>query len=316
MEFKKNEPMSHHTTFRVGGPATLYAEIATVAELAEAMERAEREQLPVFVFSGGSNVLFADRGYPGMVLRIAIRGIRTREDGSVSVGAGETLSDLVFAACDAGLSGIERLSGVPGSVGGSVRGNAGAFGTEIGQVIDSVKAFHRKTGEVKEWRRDECRFGYRMSRFKKDPDSIVLSAELKLSPGHDAASLHAVAEDVKSKREEKHPQDVFSAGSFFMNPVVDDPKLREEFTRDSGRPPKGDRIPAGWLIDQVGLRGKTIGHAKISEMHPNYILNTGGATAEEIITLVSIVKQKIRDELNVAIHSEVQFVGFGNEKPL
>jgi UDP-N-acetylmuramate dehydrogenase len=315
MEFKENESLAHHSSFRIGGPAKLYVEAATVADVVAAQERAETEKLPIFVFSGGSNVLFSDTGFPGVVVRIAIRGIQTRGDGSVSVGAGEKLTDLVTAACDAGLSGLERLSGVPGSVGGAIRGNAGAFGTETGKLVASVKAFDRKTGEVRELNRDECGFGYRMSTFKNDPDLIVLSAEFKLSPGHDPESLRDTSEEIVSTREEKHPQDVFSAGSFFMNPVVDDQELREEFTRDAGKPPKDERLPAGWLIDQVGLRGKTIGHAKISEMHPNYILNTGGATAEEVLTLVSIVKQKIRDELNVQMHPEVQFVGFGSEKP-
>jgi len=316
MEFRENESLANHTTFRIGGPAKRYAEAASAADLAEAVSRAERENLPIFVFSGGSNILFSDRGFPGIVVRIVISGIRTRENGSVSVGAGERLSDLVSASCEAGLSGLERLAGVPGSVGGAIRGNAGAFGTETGQDIVSVKAFDIRTGEVHEFRHDGCRFGYRQSLFKENPDLIVLSAEFRLSLGHDPESLRTVAGEVVGRREEKHPQDVFSAGSFFMNPIVTDPKLREEFTKDSGRPPKDDRLPAGWLIDQVGLRGKTIGHAKVSEIHPNYILNTGEATAEDVMTLISIVKQRIRDELNVQMLPEVLLVGFGSEKPM
>lgn len=316
MKFKENEVLAHHCTFRIGGPAKLFVEVGSVAELVEAFEHAEREHLPIFVFSGGSNVLFSDVGFPGIAVKISIKGVQLRRDGSVSVGAGERLGDVVAACCEAGLSGIERLSGVPGSVGGAIRGNAGAFGTEMRQTVVSVKAFHRRTGEVKEFGAGECEFGYRMSVFKRNPDLIVLSAELRLSPGHDAVSLCGIVDDVNGQREAKHPQDVLSAGSFFMNPVVTDQDLRDEFTRDAGKPPKDDRLPAGWLIDQVGLRGRTIGHAKISEIHPNYILNTGGATAEEVLTLVSIVKQKIRDELNVQMHEEVQFIGFGTEKPL
>lgn len=316
MHFKENESLAHHTTFRIGGPAKLYAEVATVADLVESFERAEKDRLPIFVFSGGSNILFSDRGFPGIVARIGIRGIQVRPDGTASVGAGESLSDLVAACCAAGLSGPERLSGVPGSVGGAVRGNAGAFGTEFGQIVSRVKAFHRRTGEIRELGREECRFGYRTSRFKEDPDLIVLSAELSLSPGHDSEALCGVAEEIRDKRENRHPQDIFSAGSFFMNPEVSDERLREEFARDAGKPPKDERLPAGWLIDQVGLRGRTIGHAKVSEIHPNYVLNTGGATAEEVLTLVSIVKQKVRDELNVQLREEVQLVGFGTEEPL
>jgi len=316
MEFKENEILAHHTTFRIGGPARYFAEASTVTDLAEAMEWAERENLPVYVFSGGSNVLFSDRGFHGIVVRIAVSGMNIRPDGSVSVGAGEIFSDLAAACCSAGLSGFERLSGIPGSVGGAVRGNAGAFGTDTGSLVSAVKTFDRMTGEVRERPREECAFGYRNSLFKENPDLVILSVEFRLSPGHDADRLRAVAAETMATREEKHPQDVFCAGSFFMNPVVSDQKLRAEFEKDAGRPAKDERLPAGWLIDQAGLRGKVIGYAKVSEMHPNYILNTGGATAEDVLTLVSIVKQKIRDELGVQMQPEVQFVGFGTEKPL
>lgn len=316
MEYLENEPMAAHTTFRIGGPARLFAEVSNMGELAAALEKSEHERLPVFLMSGGSNVLFSDRGYPGMVIRLLIRGMQVRPDGSVSVGSGESLLDLVTACVDRGVSGIERLAGVPGSVGGAIRGNAGAFGTDMAGVVVSVKAFHRMTGVVSEFKRDECQFGYRTSRFKQDGDLYILSAEMLLAPGHDPSSLRSVADGVRSDREAKHPQDVFCAGSFFINPVVGDPALREEFTRDSGKVPKDDKLPAGWLIDQVGLRGKMIGHAKVSELHPNYVLNTGGATAEEVLTLVSIIKQRVRDELNVQLREEVQLVGFGTEKPL
>ena len=306
--------MDAHTTFRIGGPAKLYVEVSSASELVTALDRADKEHLPVYIFSGGSNILFSDRGYRGMVIRITIHGLHVRPDGSVSVGAGEALLDVIMACCEEGLSGIERLAGIPGSVGGAIYGNVGAFNTEMGSSVVSVKAFHRKTGEVKEFRRKDCQFGYRMSAFKKNRDLIVLSAELSLTTGHDSSSLIAVTREVCAEREAKHPQDVFCAGSFFMNPVIFDQKLRDEFSKDSGKVPKDSKLPAGWLIDQVGLRGKTIGHAKVSELHPNYILNTGGATAEDVLTLVSIVKQRVRDELNAQLQEEVQFVGFGTDK--
>ncbi|NTW14339.1 MAG: UDP-N-acetylmuramate dehydrogenase [Candidatus Moranbacteria bacterium] len=316
MEFKENEMMAGHTTFRIGGPAKLYAEVMTTAELVAALDRAESEKLPVYLLGGGSNVLFSDKGFPGMVIKNSICGLQVRDDGTVSVGAGVRLFDVVTACCSKGLSGIERLSGIPGTVGGAVRGNVGAFGTEMGSSVTSVKVFHRKTGEIKEFGQEDCQFGYRMSRFKREPDLIVLSIELLLAPGHEPSTLLSVSKEVWADRESKHPQDVFCAGSFFVNPIVHDQKLREEFSRDAGKVPKDDKLPAGWLIDQVGLRGKMIGHAKVSELHPNYILNTGGATAEEILTIVSIVKQRVRDELNIQLCEEVQFVGFGSEKSL
>lgn len=313
MIFRSHVPLAQYTTFKIGGKARLFAEVTSAIELAECYERAAKDRLPVFVFSGGSNVLFSDRGYPGLVVRLVDGGMRVGENGRISAGAGRDLSELVVSAGKAGLAGLENLAGIPGSVGGAIRGNAGAFGTEIGDMVLSVKAFHVESGMVKEYTRAECAFAYRQSFFKGHPKYIVLSAEFRLTSSADPARLAERAQEIRALREKKHPQDVFCAGSFFMNPIVRDEKLREEFRKDSGKEPKDDKLPAGWLIDHVGLRGKTIGHAKVSEAHPNYIINTGGATAEEVLTLASIVKQRVRDEARVMLTQEVQLVGFGHE---
>lgn len=313
MIFRSHVPLAQYTTFKIGGKARLFAEVTSAIELAECYERAAKDRLPVFVFSGGSNILFSDRGYPGLVVRLVDGGMRVGENGRISAGAGRDLSELVVSAGKAGLAGLENLAGIPGSVGGAIRGNAGAFGTEIGDMILSVKAFHVESGMVKEYTRAECAFAYRQSFFKGHPKYIVLSAEFRLTSSADPARLAERAQEIRALREKKHPQDVFCAGSFFMNPIVRDEELREEFRKDSGKEPKDDKLPAGWLIDHVGLRGKTIGHAKVSEAHPNYIINTGGATAEEVLTLASIVKQRVRDEARVMLTQEVQLVGFGNE---
>lgn len=311
MTFRSHVSLAQYTTFRIGGKAFLFAEAANAIDLAECYERAARDNLPVFVFSGGSNVLFSDNGFPGLVVRLTDGGMHVGDNGRISAGAGRPLAELVCAANDAGLSGLENLAGIPGSVGGAVRGNAGAFGAEIGDKVLSVKAFHVESGMVKEYRQTECAFGYRQSFFKSHPKHIILSAEFQLTPSVHPERLLEKSQEIRELREEKHPQDVFSAGSFFMNPIVRDEKLRDEFHKDSGKEPKDDKLPAGWLIDQVGLRGKTIGHAKVSEAHPNYIINTGGATAEDVLTLASIVKQKVRDEVGVMLTQEVQLVGFG-----
>ena len=306
-------PLAPFTTFKIGGPAKLYAEVSDMSEVALGFERAEKDRLPVYVFSGGSNILFSDEGFPGLVMRISDGGFRILDGGRVSVGAGRSLDEVVLACCQAGLSGMERLAGIPGSVGGAVRGNAGAFGVAAGDAALSVKALDRKTGMMKEYRREDCDFGYRMSLFKKHPELVIMSVDFKLDVGGDPSALLSSVRETRLKRETKHPQDMFCAGSFFMNPIVTDERLREEFLRDSGKPAKDERLPAGWLIDQVGFRGKTIGNAKVSDRHPNYIVNTGGATAEDILTLVSIVKQRVRDELGVQLQEEVQMVGFGHE---
>lgn len=305
---QRNISLAPLTTFHVGGKADYFTITTGALELAEAIEYAEEHKLPVFIFSGGSNVIFSDKGFAGMVIQMRNGGIKVSGE-MIFCGAGVALLDVVSTACDAGLAGIERLAGIPGSFGGAVRGNAGAFGTEIGSVISSVKAYAKDMGMVKEYNREMCEFEYRTSIFKKNPHLIIISAEIKLVSG-DKDVLVRVANETIATREAKHPQAARCAGSFFMNPVVKNEKLREEFKKDTGVTPKDEKLPAGWLIDYVGLRGKKIGGAKVSDQHPNYLVNQDDATAEEIIMLASLVKTRVRDELRVQLKEEVQYVGF------
>lgn len=308
IHLKKNVPLAPLTTFHIGGNANYFVEATGALELAEAVEYAEEQRLPFFIFGGGSNILFSDKGFSGMVIRMVDGGIQISGE-RILCGAGVPLFDLVLAAGKAGLAGIERLAGIPGSFGGAVRGNAGAFGAEIGSVITSVKGYVRDTNMVKEYKREVCGFSYRTSLFKKNPDLIILSAEIKLQSG-DKTGIEKIIHDTVAVRESKHPQSALCAGSFFMNPIVTSEKLRKEFEKDTGVAPKDDKLPAGWLIDHVGLRGKKIGGAMVSDKHPNYLVNTGNATAEDVITLASLVKTRVRDELRVQLKEEVQFVGF------
>lgn len=296
------------TTFGIGGTAEYYTEVSGTFDLAEALEYAAQQKLSVFVFGGGSNILFSDKGFSGMVVRIIDGGVQVTGE-RLLAGAGVPLASVVTAAVKAGLSGVERLAGIPGSFGGSVRGNAGAFGTEIGDCVISVKVLVSDTGMVKEYRKAECGFAYRSSIFKNDPNLIIVSAELGLL-AHDRVELERIARETIKKRESKHSQNTQCAGSFFMNPVVKDVALREEFLKDTHTQPKDERLPAGWLIDHVGLRGKKMGGAMVSTQHPNYIVNTGTATAEDVIMLSSMIKQRVRTELGVQLKEEVQLVGF------
>ncbi|MBP9698204.1 MAG: UDP-N-acetylmuramate dehydrogenase [Candidatus Moranbacteria bacterium] len=305
---QENIPLAPFTTFRIGGPARYYAEVSGAIEIAEILEYAEEHELPLYVLGGGSNVLFSEKGFPGIVVHVVDGGLHVSGE-KITAGAGVSLFDVVWKAKDAELEGIEKLAGIPGSFGGAVRGNAGAFGTEIGDVIVSVKTLDRHTGMVREYRQTECEFGYRTSLFKKNPQFVILSAEMKLLSG-EKGMLERVIKETVAAREAKHPQDAKCAGSFFMNPEVKDEHLLQEFEKDTGMPSKGGKLPAGWLIDHVGLRGKRIGGAMVSERHPNYLLNTGSATAEDIVTLASLVKTKVRDELRVRLQEEVQYVGF------
>lgn len=305
---RENVSLSTLSTFRIGGPARYYIEASGALELAEALDYIEKQQLPFFVLGGGSNVLFSDKGFPGVVVHIVDGGIRIVHQ-KITVGAGILLFDVVRAAAEAGLAGMEKMAGIPGSFGGAVRGNAGAFGSEIGKLISSVKALDLHTGMVKEFKQADCAFAYRNSLFKQNPQLVVVSADIGLVPG-ERHELERIMKETVATREAKHPQNTKCAGSFFMNPTVNDKRLHEEFKKDTGNLSKDGKLPAGWLIDHVGLRGKKIGGAMVSTHHPNYLLNTGTATAKDIITLASLIKTRVRDELNVRLEEEVQFVGF------
>ena len=305
---RKNVALAPLTTFHVGGKADYFVETTGALELAEAFEYADAHNLPVRILGGGSNIIFPDTGLRGMVIRMMDGGIQVAGD-RILCGAGVSLFAVVRAAVAVGLSGIERLAGIPGSLGGAVRGNAGAFGTEIGDKIATVKVFMQDTGMVKEYKQRQCEFSYRTSTFKRHPDLIILSAEIRLVPGEQQV-LEKVIADTVALRESKHPQDAQCAGSFFINPIVKSEKLRKEFEKDTGMAPRGGKLPAGWLIDHVGLRGKRIGGAMISDKHPNYLVNAGDATAEDVMMLASLVKTRVRDELRVELQEEVQFVGF------
>jgi UDP-N-acetylmuramate dehydrogenase len=310
MYFKHNVTLAPYTTFKVGGKASLFVEVSGPIELAEALETAAKEKVPVFVLGGGSNVLFSDKGFAGMVIRMIDRGPLVKQDGTLVAGAGVPLRDIVEAAADSNLSGLETLAGIPGSFGGALRGNAGAFGNDIGRHVVSVKTFEKETGVVKELLAKDCGFEYRQSYFKKHPDTVILSAIIRLNPDGVACDLRRIMKETMAKREEKHSQSALCAGSFFMNPVVENEKLRKEFEMDVSVICRDKKIPAGWLIDSVGLRGKTIGGAMVSRDHPNYLINTGNARAEDIVMLSSLIKTRVRDELGVMLQEEVNMVGF------
>lgn len=303
-----NVPLAQFTTFHIGGPARCFARVKTTDELVEALRYAQESSLSVFLLGGGSNLLVSDKGYDGLVIKVEQADI-AQDDMTLSVGAGVKLLDVVRFAAAAGLQGMELLAGIPGSVGGAIRGNAGAFGPDVSKVVQEVTAVNQKTLETRTFSCMECEFAYRQSFFKNHPEWVVFSAKLIFRTGDPRALLQVVEETI-AKREAKHSQSAWCAGSFFMNPSVADEALRHEFEQDAGVVCKDDKLPAGWLIDHVGLRGKKVGGAMVSNQHPNYIVNIGNATAEDVIILSSVIKQKIRTELGIRLVEEVQMVGF------
>ncbi|EKD58961.1 MAG: UDP-N-acetylenolpyruvoylglucosamine reductase, partial [uncultured bacterium] len=194
-------------------------------------------------------------------------------------------------------------------VGGAVRGNAGAYGAEICQVIKMVTAYDLEKNQEIVFANEDCNFSYRSSIFKKNPNLIVISTKLELETADDKETQGKTSATI-AKRVGMGLGGYKSAGSFFMNPIVEDQKLKEDFEKEKGEQARNSKLPAGWVIEQAGLRGKKIGGAAVCEKHSNYIINAEDATADEIMMLVSYVKQQVRDQFGVQLQEEVNYLGF------
>ena len=306
INIQKDIPLAPLTTFKIGGPAKYFVEVSNEDELIEALNFAKENNLEIFVLGGGSNILVSDEGFDGLVIKIQDIRYKIQKD-KIEVSAGASLSSVVNLVMQNSLSGLEWAAGIPGTVGGAIRGNAGAYGGEMADNIESVKAI-KIQNKIKNYRNDECNFSYRNSLFKENKNIIVISAILKLKKGNKSEIEEKVKEIIK-KRGGKTPKEK-SSGSFFKNPKVDNQELIASFEKDTGQKAIDGKIPAGWLIDEVGLRGKKIGGAAVSEKHANFVVNVGGATAEDVIMLSSLIKMKVRDELGVQLKEEIQYVGF------
>ncbi len=306
IKIQKNISLSKYTSFKIGGAARFFCVAENNEEIKEVLEFAKKNRLKVFVLGGGSNLLISDEGFNGLVMRIMNNELRIKNN-KIFVGSGLSLAKLVSESVKNNLTGLEMMAGIPGTVGGAIVNNAGAFGKCIGDVVESVEIL--ETGKLNS---KECNFSYRGSIFKEDKKYIILNAVLKLEKGNEAESRKMILEILKS-RKEKQPLEYPNAGSVFKNPVVDDnhlAKLKKEFPR-LNKIVKNNTIPAGWLIEQVEeLKNKKIGGVMISEKHCNFIVNTGNAKAEDVIILTSLIKQKVRNKFGIQLKEEIEYVGF------
>jgi UDP-N-acetylmuramate dehydrogenase len=305
---QENLPLAPLTSLEIGGPARFFIQVETVAELREALLFAQRELLPFAILGGGSNLLVSDHGYDGVVIRMRLPKVTVSGE-RVTAEAGVDLTALVHQTAQWGLSGMESLAGIPGLVGGAVRGNAGAYGSCIGEVTETVQALHAGTLELLVLEREACNFSYRDSRFKREPDLIVVSVDLVLRRGDPEQISSKVAATI-AKRTARNLQCDRSVGSFFMNPVVADPELVRSFESEQQVVCREGRIPAGWLIDRAGLRNRRVGGAMVSARHANYLINTGSASAEEMLRLARLIKSEVREAMGVELREEVSSLGF------
>ncbi len=281
---KKKVPIARYTTMGIGGPAEIMVVPKTIEELKEVLEFAEIEGMPVFVLGGGSDVLFSDDGFPGLVIRMGSFNHFEKNGKSVNVGPGMILARLLVLLKDSGLSGLEPLMGIPGEVGGAVAKNAGSFGREIGDVVKSVTLLTWE-GELVELPRAELGLGYRSSRIGEM--GIIVNVKLNLADG-DPQEIDKLMKSYLEKRQEIHPMGVKSAGCVFKNP------------------PSGPT--AGKLLDMAGFKGKGVGGVKFSEKHANFMVNDGTGTAQDALELIDMAKSKVRDLFQVELEEEIVIV--------
>ncbi len=305
IQITENVPLASLTTFKIGGNAKYYASIKDDADLVEALAWAAKNDQQFLVLSGGSNVLVSDAGFDGLVMHMESSHIET--DGTALVAdAGCNLLALIRTAAVKGLGGWEKLAGIPGTIGGAVRGNAGAFGDEIKDFATRVEALNSATGEKRTFENSQMDFSYRHSFFKDHPEWIITKIYLKLPQVKPAESGELIEKTI-AEREKRHLQNVKAAGSFFMNPTAPQ-NVVEMFEAEKSVKARENRVPAGWLIEKAGMKGKSVGGAQASEQHPNYIVNTGTATAEDVRKLSAEIKRAVQAMFGVVLTEEAALV--------
>lgn len=280
------EPMRKHTTFRLGGPADCLLEIDNVEQLQKLLRYMKLVEMPFFVLGNGSNLLVGDQGYEGIILHMGSRMNAVRVEGTrVIAQAGASLAQMSRAACEHGLTGMEFAAGIPGTVGGAVVMNAGAYGGEMRQIVVGVTVLD-KEGNLLELDNDTMEFGYRTSAIKNHP-FLVTEVTVELEQGSREA-INARMEELAAKRREKQPLEYPSAGSTFKRP---------------------EGYYAGELIMKAGLRGFQIGGARVSDKHCGFVINTGNACAADVLDVIQEVRSAVKDRFNVDLEPEVVMLG-------
>lgn len=281
-----NESMSKHTSFKIGGPADFFIVPNDTDELTHALNICKENNINYYIIGNGSNLLVKDSGYKGMIIQVYknMNNI-TVEDECIVAEAGALLSKIANVACENSLTGFEFASGIPGTIGGAVYMNAGAYGGEIKDVIVEAKVIN-KQGELTSINKNDLCLGYRKSIIQENKNTIV-SAKLKLHKGNQK-EIKALIDDFNNRRKSKQPIDMPSAGSTFKRP---------------------EGYYAGKLIMDSGLRGYSIGGAQVSEKHCGFVINKGNATYEDVVNLIEHIKTTVHDKYGVTLEPEVRILG-------
>lgn len=281
----QNEPMSKHTSFKIGGLADLFIKINTIEELKNVLQLANEKNIKIMCIGNGTNLLVKDNGIRGITIKLDFKNIEIKGN-VLEVDAGVTLPTLARIACDSGLSGLEFATGIPGTVGGAIKMNAGAYGGEIGNLIIST-TFLDKNLKIHTISKEEQKFSYRNSIFSNTNDYIIISTRLKLKEG-DKQEIKAKMIENSIKRKEKQPIEYPSAGSIF--------KRKNEYI-------------AAEIIDKCGLKGYNIKDAYVSEKHAGFIVNKGNATAKDVLELIDYIKKTVYKQYNINLELEIKVIG-------
>lgn len=316
MKIQQNIPLKDYSNFKIGGFARYFAIVQEISEFRNTLKEwsqiskdfAGREK-EVFVFGGGTNVLFPDEGFPGLVIKIDIQGIEKKEE-LVRVGAGTEMKSLLEFCIENSLSGLEWAGGLPGSVGGALRGNAGAYMGETKDNVELVESLSLESFKIKKRDKEKCDFEYRNSVFKSrlEGKEAIIYITFRLQKG-DKDKIRVQIEDKIEKRKLRHPLEYPNLGSIFKN--VPTEKFTDAQMENLSQYIKNDPfpvIPTAKLNYLAGLSGEQVGDAQLSTKHTNFIVNLGNATAEDVKTLIKIIKNKINENFGVELEEEIMYL--------
>lgn len=310
MEIKESVSLAGYTSFKIGGPSRYLGIAKSQEELLEFLRFAKNKNIPFLILGKGSNVLISDNGYSGLAIINQSKGIKI-EDREVVAEGGISLAELIEKTKKSGLYGLEWSISIPGTLGGAIRGNAGAFGSEIKDFIEEVKVYNYDKDEFSTLKNRDCKFAYRYSIFKEKPNFIILEAKLKLNRNSNKEGENLIKDYLK-KRNSSQDLSYFSAGCIFKNIPWSRKDINKEELVHSHPELKAFTekpvIPAGFLIDYLGLKGFEIGEAMISKKHGNFIINKEKARAEDVIMLIGLIKERVHRHYDLQLEEEIQFV--------
>jgi UDP-N-acetylmuramate dehydrogenase len=302
-------PISQFSTMKVGGVADVIVVAKSETDLVVVAQKAHDLGVAYYVVGGLSNTVFSDKPFHGVLILSQLEKFEIQENGEVILGAGVTTAIAASKISNAGLQGFEWAAGVPGKIGGAIVGNAGALGGEMKDSCVSVRVYDVDVREFRVLSVEECEFEYRESRFKREPTLIILDATFYFKAGDIAVSRELITKALQY-RNTTQPKGVVSCGCMFKNYEVSEDEVdvlraagvKEEFLEKR-------LVPAGYLIQECGLKGFRMGQAQVSEIHGNFLVNLGGASVDELRDLVDFVREKVRAQFGVELHEEVRYIG-------